>query len=93
MRISSDAEVVRHGDWLGAAVGEEQVLLDVERGVYIGLNMMGSEIWRRLEQPVRVKDLCDSLGQEFQADAGRIETEVGNFLDHLLDQGLIRIKQ
>ena len=93
MQISLDAEVVRKDDCLGAAVGDEQVLLDVERGVYIGLNPIGSDIWQRIERPVRVSALCAALSQAFEGDPAQIETDVVAFLGTLLEQGLIRVTQ
>ncbi len=92
MSVALTSEVVRRPGYLGAAVGEEQVLLDMERGVYIGLNPVGTDIWRRIEQPTVVAALCAELRAEYDADAAVIEADVLGFLDRLLQQNLIELR-
>ncbi|MBS7538159.1 PqqD family protein [Ancylobacter lacus] len=92
MSVDILSEVVRKKGYLGAAVGEEQVLLDMEHGVYIGLNPVGSDIWRRIEQPKVVAALCEELRAAYDAEAGVLEADVLGFLDRLLRQDMIELR-
>ncbi|UOK70403.1 PqqD family protein [Ancylobacter polymorphus] len=92
MPLSPNSEVVRRSHPLEAAVGDTQVLLDVQQGLYFGLNPIASRIWQRLERPVRVSDLCGSLKAEYEGEDGRIDADVFAFLTQLEAQNLIDVR-
>ena len=89
MAITLRTIVQRRLDALGADVGGEVVLMSVERGKYYGLDEIGSNIWRRIEQPVDVASLCAALQAEYDADAAALEHDVIALLERLADQGLV----
>ncbi|SCW45233.1 PqqD family protein [Ancylobacter rudongensis] len=91
MPLSPSSEVVRRPHPLEAAIGDTQVLLDVEQGLYFGLNAVAISIWQRLDQPIRVSDLCGSLKAEYEGEEARIEAEVFAFLAQLEAQNLIDV--
>lgn len=91
MPLSPNSEVVRRSQPLEAAIGDTQVLLDVEQGLYFGLNPIASRIWQSLERPVRVGDLCGSLKAEYDGEEARIDGEVLAFLAQLEAQNLIDV--
>jgi hypothetical protein len=70
---------------------DEVVILSVERGSYFGLDEIGSEIWHRLETPVRVEALCDALVAKYDADRSIIERDVLALLERLVAEGLITV--
>lgn len=92
MPLSPTSEVVRRPHPLEADIGDTQVLLDVEQGVYFGLNPVATSIWRRLEKPVRVDELCRSLRVEYEAEETRLEADVLAFLAKLEAQNLIDVR-
>ena len=79
------------GDPISAAVDEEIVILSVERGTYYGLDDIGSEIWQRLETPVRVDSLCDALAKKYEGDRATSERDVLQLLESLAADGLITV--
>lgn len=83
--------VVRSEQCLSTEVGDETVLMSVENGCYGGLDDIGSDIWRRLEKPVSVAELCDELVAEYAADRAIIEADVLAYLRSLLQQQMIKI--
>lgn len=74
---------------LAAEIGGEVVLMSVERGNYYGLDEIGSDIWRRLEQPLRVADLVTALAADYDGEVAVIERDVLDLLTKLLDNGLV----
>ncbi len=79
------------GDPIAAPVDEELVILSVDRGTYYGLDDIGSEIWQRLETPVRVDALCDALTEKYEGDRATIERDVLQLLENLAADGLISV--
>ena len=89
--ITLAAVVARNHAPLAADVGERVVLMSAERGNYYDLDETGSEIWRRIAQPVRVSDLCAQLLATYDAPREALEADVLAFLQRLASQGLIDV--
>lgn len=85
------ATVVRTRDVLAADVDGELVLMSVEQGLYFGLDAIGADIWGRLEEPVRVADLCASLAADYEGDPATIERDVLALLDRMAARGLVAV--
>lgn len=82
--------LVRNGDPLTAAVGDEVVMLDAAQGCYFGLDRGGTAIWELLATPRSVADLCDRLVERFDVAPEACRSEVLFFLHELREAGLVR---
>jgi hypothetical protein len=89
--LSLTSLVKSASDLVSAPVDGEVVILSVERGSYFGLDEIGSEIWQRLETPVRVDALCDALAAQYDADRPTIERDVLVLLESLVAEGLVSV--
>ena len=87
--LTTDSMLCRCTEPLAAEVDGEMVLMSIERGNYYGLDSIGSDIWHRLEQPVRVSDLVAALATDYDGDASVIECDVLALLTKLLENGLV----
>jgi hypothetical protein len=87
--ISLSSRLVRRDHCLGSRVGEEEVLLDVDRSVYVGFDVIGSRIWRRLAEPVIVSDLVSELVEAYDGPAETIQADVLALVHDLAAQGLV----
>lgn len=65
------------------------VMMNVENGAYYDFDDIASFIWRKLGEPVVVKQLCDDLCAEFAVDAATCQADTLEFLDDLLARNLI----
>lgn len=72
-------------------VDREVVLMNVGRGRCYGLGETGSSVWRRLGSPIRVEDLCRELLLEYQADPSVLERDVLALLEHMQEEGLVKV--
>lgn len=90
MTIDPSAPIVRSSDTVATEIDGEIVLIHIEDGKYFGLDAIGSEIWRRLEEPKTVDALCEELKSHFEGDTETIERETLAFLDKLSDSKLLR---
>jgi Coenzyme PQQ synthesis protein D (PqqD) len=81
--------VSRRREPYSAEIGAEIILMSVENGKYYGMGETGSDIWRRIEQPVRVDRLCSALSAEYAGDPATIAHDVIEFLDHCAADDLL----
>ena len=76
--------------FLAAEVGNKLVLMNVDKGVYIGLDDVGKGIWELLEAPRTIASLCDDLEAVYAvSDRLSFERDVTEFVGALRLQGLI----
>ena len=81
--------VVAAGEVLSSELGAEHVLLNLRDGTYYGLEEAGSDIWRLLQKPITVSDLCRAIVESYDVEPGRCREDVGNLLRDLVDRGLV----
>lgn len=68
------------------------VILSLENGVYYGLNEVGAQIWKLIQQPVSVRQLNEVLLGEYDVDAEQCYQEVVRLLHELFDHELLRVE-
>lgn len=90
MTFDPSATISRSSEAIGTEIDGEIVVINIEDGKYFGLDAVGSEIWRRLEEPKRVDALCAELKAHFEGDPATIEREALAFLDQLSDSKLLQ---
>ena len=89
--ITLNTVVARNEALLSAEVGAEVVMLHVENNAYYDTDAIGADIWRRLTQPLRVRDLCAELLQSYRVDRETCEGDVLAFLNDARSEGVVRI--
>lgn len=78
---------------LSSSIGDEVVLMSLEGGNYHGLDAIATDIWRRLEQPISIGDLCGQLFEEYEADLTTIQGDVLNLLELLRVESLLDVRE
>ncbi len=78
-------------DQLGTEVDGEAVLMNIDTGKYYGLDGIGTDIWKRLEAPVTIADLCADLTEAYEGDSVEIEQDVLFLLARLQEAELITV--
>lgn len=92
-KFSLDSVVVASKGQVSSSLGDEAAILDTLRGVYYGLNPVGTRVWNLLQQPIRVADLRDSLVREYEVEPARCEQDLFELLSKLESSGLIEVKK
>ncbi len=87
--LAPDAVIAASPDAIMSDVDGEIMLIMVSTGRYFGLDAVGSEVWRRIQQPVQVSDLVEGLKRHFKGDEAVIEREAFAFVNTLSDRGLL----
>ena len=70
--------------------GEEWVFLNLENGIYYGLNETGSLIWDELKTQKAPEKILDKLEAAFPIERPRLKKDLWNFLKELRKEGVIR---
>jgi hypothetical protein len=92
MPITPDSIVVAAEAQVSCEIENEAALLNLDTGVYYGLDPMGAYIWRLLATPILVRTLQEQIANEFHADADVVEKDVTDFLNEMLSAGLVELK-
>ena len=88
--MKPNARVVRCQELLEADVNGEIVALNVEQGQCYGLNSVASEIWRMLEEPKSIDEICGTLSSDYDVDSATCRSEVQILLSQLEQEGLVK---
>ena len=84
-RITRDSVIVRSGDVVHTEMHDGEILMmSVENGEYYGLDEIGSEIWRMLEEPLLVTQICEELIVSFDVGPEECERDVIGLLQEML---------
>ncbi len=91
VNVSLDTLVCRNEAMLASQLEGDTIMMDADKGVYLGMNTTGSRIWSLLEKPLLAKDLCGQLAMQFQVSEKECESQVLSFLNDLLHRNVITI--
>lgn len=69
----------------------ETVMMSVEQGMYYGMDFVGNCIWKLIERPLSISQLCDTLLERFDVTREVCYQDVLDFLHDLRKDGLIEI--
>jgi hypothetical protein len=90
-QIDGSSVVSWSQDAVATDVNDEVVLMNMERNRCYGLGVTGSDLWRKLGNPIRVSEVVAQLSQEYDAPIGKIETDVLSTLAELHSEGLVQV--
>ncbi len=90
-KIGPNSIVCWSREAVATEINGEVVLMNLERDRCHGLGSTGSEIWRRLREPIRVAQLMVQLEAEFESAPGEIESDVMRTLGEYAAEGLIQV--
>ncbi|MCW8132902.1 MAG: PqqD family protein [Planctomycetota bacterium] len=70
----------------------EAVVLQLEQGMYFGLNEVGTFIWEAIQtRHYSLKELCTEVARVYDVDPADCQDDVQAFVDTLLEKELIRV--
>ena len=74
---------------LSRLVGEETVLLNLESGIYFGLDGVGKFIWDSVSDGRSLAETVDSIVAEYKIGEDQATTDVVDFTATLVERGLL----
>jgi Coenzyme PQQ synthesis protein D (PqqD) len=85
--------VSRNPSVLTADVDGEVVMMSIEQGRCLGLDKIGSDIWKRIEPPCSFATLIEGLAADYEADRATIIVDVENLLLRMVEQDVARLTE
>jgi hypothetical protein len=91
MDISLGLRVSVPADVLFQELQGESVLLNVGTGRYFGLDEVGTRMWAVLTTAESLRGAYDTLLVEFDVDGQRLEGDLRDLVEKLVEHGLMEI--
>jgi hypothetical protein len=70
-------------------LGAETVLLHLGKGMYFGLDSVGTRVWELMDKGATLERLCDELGREYDVELASLRHDLAQLLNHLVAEDLI----
>lgn len=74
-------------------IDDELMALDTSRGEVLGLDRIGTEIWRLAKQPAQVATVLDWIVDQYDVAREAAWKDIEPFLCELIEAGLIELAE
>ena len=74
-------------------VDGEMVLLDMESENYFGLDEVGTAIWQAMQEKETLQEVFEVLLEQYEVEAEVLEKDLSDFVEKLLESGLVEVKE
>ena len=71
----------------------EAVLLNLDTGIYFGLNATGTRIWNLIAQHGSLQKVLDAMAEEYDASPNSLEKDLLQLVSQLSEKGLVSVVQ
>lgn len=92
INISVESVVGQAANQISSDLAGEVVILNLQSGVYYGLDAIGARIWNLIQEPLPLKDILAVLLDEYEVEPARCESDLLNMIEQLIAKGLIEIR-
>lgn len=90
--ISESTIIMAGTDPVASEMANEVVILDPKSGMYFGLDQVGVRIWELIQEPKSVKDIRDTILEEYDVEVDRCEQDLFGLFRAMSDHGLIEYR-
>jgi len=88
MALTLDDAVTLSDDAVFRELDGEAVVLNLETGMYYGLDAVGTVIWRAVESSGTLRHALDRVLDQFTAERAAVEADLLELAGQLLEKGL-----
>ena len=71
----------------------EAVILNLESGVYFGLNEVGARIWALIQQYGSLRKVLETIQEEYEVAPQVLESDLLQLVEQLQARGLVNLTQ
>ena len=90
--ISLDNQVAIHQDAVFRELDGEAVILQLEAGMYFGLDAVGTRLWQLIETHGQLRPVLDAALQEFDVPADVLERDLIELVSRLSEKELLVVQ-
>ena len=91
--LTLDATVKIPESVLSTLLEQDAVLLDIRSNQYFALDEVGRRLWGLLSEGNSIRDIYQTLLDEYEVDAKQLEQDILELLNNLMENGLVEIVQ
>jgi hypothetical protein len=89
-KITDTTRFSRNPLIITSEVDGDVVMMSIEKGLYFGLDEIGSDIWQRLESPRSFEELVDGLATSYAGDRFQIAQDLRQLLAAMIARDVLR---
>jgi hypothetical protein len=89
MDVAPTDQFAAHPSVLCRELSGETVLLNLESGVYYGLDAVGTRVWQLLLQGLSIADICDTLIDDYDVAPDVLRGDVVRLIGELRERGIV----
>jgi Coenzyme PQQ synthesis protein D (PqqD) len=90
--LSAEAVIVATEGQISSDLAGESVILNLQSGVYYGLNEVGAHIWSVLQQPTTFPEIRSTVLEAYDVDPEVCDRDILSLLQDLQTVGLVEIR-
>ncbi len=90
--ISGDTVVVAACNQVSTEVAEDVAILNLDSGVYYGLNQVGARIWSLIAEPKTVRQIQEDVCAEYDVQPDKCFEDLRSFFTRLADAELVEVR-
>lgn len=92
-KLSESTIIVACDHQTSAQLGDEKVILDLEKGKYYGLNPVGVRIWEIIQTPTSIRNIVSTITSDYNIRRSRCLEKISPFLENLRKNDLISTEE
>jgi len=77
---------------ISSELADEAVILNLDSGIYYGLNEVGARVWELIQQPRSFSELHETLLEEYDVPAETCRQDLAKILLDLKSASLIEVR-
>ncbi|WYL93496.1 MAG: lasso peptide biosynthesis PqqD family chaperone [Gloeotrichia echinulata IR180] len=89
--LTEHSRVVAAKEQIFSELDGEQVILNIQSGVYYGLNSVGASIWNLIQQPKTISEIQDAILSKYEVEPEQCDRDLLKILQELEAEGLIEV--
>ena len=89
MDVAPSEQFVVHPSVITRELSGETVLLNLESGVYYGLDVVGTRVWQLLTQGRTIASVCETMIEEYEVAPDVLRDDVSRLVGELRERGIV----
>ncbi len=89
--LGDDQLIRRRPDIIAVEADGGMILLDADRGDFVQLSSSAASIWKLLDVPTTIAEICQGISATFAVDAAVCRADVKEFVGILAGRNMIEI--
>lgn len=87
--IHLDSTVIATNQQISTDMADETVILNMQDGIYYGLDEVGTFIWQNIQSPISVESLTQLVLKAYAVDKATAERDIMRLLNDLQQKHLV----